>query len=128
MRSPRRSFRRLAGAIGLGLAVASAAAIAGEQLRFEATAYSDPGDETASGTTARRGVVAADRRILPIGTRIRIEGAGEYSGEYTVEDSGRTIKGRELDIHIADARAAKRFGRKTVQVEVLQRGDGQTRD
>lgn len=91
---------------------------------FEATAYAIEG-ETASGTTTRKGIVAADPKVLPIGSRIRVQGAGKYDGEYTVADTGRTIKGREIDIYIANYGEAKQFGRKKVSVEVLERGDGQ---
>jgi 3D (Asp-Asp-Asp) domain-containing protein len=85
---------------------------------FEATAYSIKG-KTASGARARPGVVAADPRILPLGSRIRVHGADGYSGEYTVADTGRSIKGREIDIFIADPSAARRFGRRKVEVEML---------
>src|SRR5215467_1763634 len=51
--------------------------------QFEATAYSVDGT-TASGRETRHGIVAADPRVLPIGTRIRITGAGQYSGIYLV--------------------------------------------
>jgi 3D (Asp-Asp-Asp) domain-containing protein len=87
---------------------------------FEATAYTVEG-QTASGARTRAGIVAADPNVLPIGTRIRVSGAGDYDGEYTVKDTGREIKGREIDIYIADAAEAKRFGRKNVTVEVLER-------
>jgi 3D (Asp-Asp-Asp) domain-containing protein len=86
--------------------------------RFEATAYSIDG-KTASGQQARPGVVAADPKILPIGSRIRVSDAGAYSGEYSVEDTGRAIKGHEIDIYIADAEEARRFGRRAVRVEVI---------
>ena len=46
--------------------------------------------------------------------------AGRYSGEYVVRDTGRTIKGREIDIYLANDAEAKRFGRKSVRVEVLR--------
>src|SRR5205085_12454061 len=55
-------------------------------LSFVATAYSLHG-RTASGRLVSRGVIAADRRVLPIGTRVRLE-AGAYSGEYIVADTG----------------------------------------
>lgn len=90
---------------------------------FDATAYSVKG-ETAKGTQARRGIVAADPKVLPLGSKIRVRGAGAHSGDYTVEDTGRVIRGREIDIHVPDHRAAKRFGRQNVQVQVLERGDG----
>jgi hypothetical protein len=86
--SARRSPGRLAAAIGLGLVLSLAAvsvtALAAERMRFPATAYADPGDETANGSTARRGVVAADSKVLPFGSRIR-EGAQALRHE----DSGR---------------------------------------
>jgi 3D (Asp-Asp-Asp) domain-containing protein len=91
---------------------------------FEATAYSIEG-ETASGEQTRKGIAAGDPRVLPIGSRIRVQGAGQYDGDYTVKDTGREIKGREIDIYIANDAEAKRFGRKTVSIEMLERGNGQ---
>ncbi|HJQ85332.1 MAG TPA: 3D domain-containing protein [Candidatus Binatia bacterium] len=107
------------------VATALGAAGAGERrMTFEATAYTIAG-QTASGHPTNEGVVAADPDVLPLGSRIRITGAGAYSGTYVVRDTGPEIRGREVDIYIANDRAAKRFGRKRVQVEVLSRGDGE---
>jgi len=92
-------------------------------LHFEATAYSLEG-RTAAGTRARRGIVAADPAVLPLGSRIRVLDAGRYSGEYLVEDTGRAIDGHEIDIYLANDREAKRFGRRRVRVEILRRGSG----
>jgi 3D (Asp-Asp-Asp) domain-containing protein len=104
--------------------VLATALLAGaETMRFEATAYSQEG-ATASGAHAREGVVAADPDVLPLGTRIRVEGAGRYDGEYVVKDTGRTIAGREIDIYVDGDSEAERFGRRTVRVEVLEYGDG----
>ena len=89
---------------------------------FKATAYAISG-KTASGKRTRVGIVAADPRVLPLGTRIRISGAGAHSGEYVVSDTGRAIKGRDVDIYMENAAAAKKFGRKKVQVEVLTGGE-----
>ena len=91
--------------------------------RFEATAYSIDG-ETAAGTQAHEGVVAADPRVLPLGSRIRVHDAGEYSGVYVVRDTGPKIKGRTIDLYLRNPGEAKRFGRRTVRVEVLAYGDG----
>jgi 3D (Asp-Asp-Asp) domain-containing protein len=90
----------------------------GKTRNFVATAYSTDGT-TKSGSQTRTGIVAADPRVLPIGTRIRVAEAGPYSGVYTVTDTGRAIKGSEIDLFIPDAKEAKRFGRRHVQVEVL---------
>ncbi len=87
-------------------------------LAFEATAYSIEG-KTASGAKAREGIVAADPRVLPLGTRIRVRDAGEYSGSYLVSDTGRTVKGQEIDIYVGNDSEAKRFGRRNVKVEVV---------
>jgi 3D (Asp-Asp-Asp) domain-containing protein len=94
-----------------------------EQMAFAATAYSIEG-ETADGSRAREGIVAADPKVLPLGTRIRVEGAGAYDGEYVVRDTGRAVKGREIDLYLASDREATVFGRKNVQVEVVAWGDG----
>lgn len=93
-----------------------------EALRMKATAYSIKG-ETASGAQTRRGVVAADPGVLPLGTRIRIRGAGAYDGVYTVADTGRKVKGREVDIFMPSGQEAEQFGTRTVTVEVLARGE-----
>jgi 3D (Asp-Asp-Asp) domain-containing protein len=99
----------------------AAPAPAASPMRFEATAYSIRG-RTADGTRARKGIVAADPTVLPLGTRIRVHGAGPHSGEYLVSDTGRAIKGRAIDIYVANDREATRFGRKSVRVEVLEHG------
>lgn len=90
-------------------------------LDFEATAYSIEG-HTSSGEHSHEGVVAADPTVLPLGSRIRVSDAGPYSREYEVADTGRKVRGRKIDIYLADDAEAKRFGRKNVKVEILDRG------
>ena len=84
---------------------------------FKATAYCLKG-RTATGGSVRRGIVAADRRVLPLGTRINIS-AGAYSGTYTVADTGGAVKGRVLDIWMPSCAEANKFGRRTVKVSVV---------
>src|SRR5262245_41912325 len=91
-------------------------------LDFTATAYTIEG-RTATGERAREGIVAADPDVLPLGSRIRVHGAGQYSGEYVVKDTGKKVQGRTIDIYVRDDAEAKRFGRKRVKVEVLSRAD-----
>ena len=91
------------------------------RMQFTATAYSQEG-KTASGAQAREGIVAADPAVLPIGSRIRVDGAGQYSGEYVVKDTGRRIDGREIDLYMANDGEAQRFGKRQVTVEILHRG------
>jgi 3D (Asp-Asp-Asp) domain-containing protein len=86
---------------------------------FTATAYSLRG-RTANGGGVRRGIIAADRRVLPIGTRVRLE-AGSYTGEYLVTDTGGAVRGRKIDIWVPNTSEAMRFGRRPVRLTVLTR-------
>jgi len=86
---------------------------------FTATAYTLRG-RTASGGGVRRGIIAADRRVLSIGTRVRLE-AGSYSGEYLVADTGGAVRGRKIDIWMPSNGEAMRFGRRHVKLTVLTR-------
>ena len=90
-----------------------------EARNFRATAYCLKG-RTANGGSVRRGIVAADPRILPLGTRIQIN-AGSYSGTYTVADTGGAVRGRVLDVWVPSCSEANRFGRKNVKVSILGR-------
>ncbi len=91
-------------------------------MRYEATAYSVEG-ETASGKQTREGrTIAADPALIPLGSRIQVRGAGSYSGAYTVQDTGRKVGGRHIDFFISDYAEAKQFGKKLVQVRIVQRG------
>jgi 3D (Asp-Asp-Asp) domain-containing protein len=88
-------------------------------LAFKATAYCLQG-RTATGGGVRRGIVAADPRVLPLGTQIQMT-AGSYSGTYTVADTGGAVRGRILDVWVPSCSEAMRFGRKTVMVSVLSK-------
>lgn len=93
----------------------------GRAARFQATAYCQTGT-TASGTLTRRGVIAADPRVFPQGTVVRIDvPLRGYSGSYRVEDTGVAVKGRVIDIYVPDCKAAKRFGRRRVTLRVIER-------
>jgi 3D (Asp-Asp-Asp) domain-containing protein len=87
---------------------------------YVATAYSLRG-RTASGLPVSKGLIAADPRVLPLGSRVRVE-AGAYSGEYLVADTGGLVKGRRIDIWTPSSREAMRFGRRTVKLTVLSLG------
>jgi 3D (Asp-Asp-Asp) domain-containing protein len=89
---------------------------------FIATAYSVEG-VGASGKWSHPGTVAADRNILPLNSRIRIFGAGKYSGDYTVEDTGGKVDGHHIDVYMPSRAEAKKFGRQRVKVVILHFGD-----
>jgi len=84
---------------------------------FSATAYCLSG-RTATGNRVNRGIVAADRRVLPLGSKIQVTGGG-YTGVYTVSDTGGSIRGHELDIWVPSCSEARRFGRRSVNVILL---------
>jgi 3D (Asp-Asp-Asp) domain-containing protein len=86
---------------------------------FTATAYSLRG-RTASGKVVSRGLIAADHRVLPLGTRVRID-AGSYSGEYLVADTGGAVRGRKIDIWVPNTGEAMKFGRRAIKLTVLTR-------
>jgi 3D (Asp-Asp-Asp) domain-containing protein len=87
---------------------------------FNATAYSLYGP-TRSGVYVRRGIIAADPRVIPLGSVVQIS-AGKYSGVYTVLDTGKAIKGKIVDLWMPSYREAINFGRQQVKVRVLRRG------
>jgi len=91
-----------------------------ESEMYTATAYSLRG-RTASGAVATQGIIAADPRVLPLGSRVRIE-AGSYSGEYLVADTGGAVRGKRIDIWTPNTRDAMRFGKRAVKLTVLQLG------
>jgi len=87
---------------------------------FVATAYCVKG-QTASGLKVRSGIIAADPRVLPIGSIVRVV-AGEQSGIYSVLDTGQLITGRRIDIFMPEFTDAKKFGRRKVQIQVIRYG------
>jgi 3D (Asp-Asp-Asp) domain-containing protein len=91
---------------------------------YTATAYALRG-RTASGRNVARGIIAADPRVLPLGSRVRID-AGNWSGEYVVADTGAKIKGKKVDVWVPSNGEAMRFGRRTVKLTVLSYGTKRT--
>ena len=104
----------------LGEKIAAEEAYVVPPTNYVATAYSLRG-RTASGRPVAKGLIAADPRHLPLGSRVRLE-AGAYSGEYLVADTGSLVRGRRIDIWIPTSREAMRFGRRTVKLTVLSLG------
>ena len=107
------------GAEAPAVAATTATAISAPQA-YIATAYNLPG-RTASGLRVAKGIIAADPRVLPLGTRVRLE-AGPYSGEYIVADTGSAVRGRKIDVWVPTYREACRFGRRQIKLSVLSYG------
>jgi len=70
---------------------------------------------TSTGLRIGHGVVAVDPRIIPIGTRLYIEGYGEA----VAADVGGAIKGYRIDLGHDSSRGARSVGRRTVRVHIL---------
>lgn len=85
-------------------------------LKFIATAYSLRG-RMANGQKVHYGAIAADHRILPLGTIVVINGMGTF----VVKDSGGAIKGNRIDIWMPSAVQARKFGRRTVVLKILSK-------
>ena len=109
----------------LGSKIAAQEAYVVPPTNYVATAYSLRG-RTASGRPVAKGLIAADPRHLPLGSRVRLE-AGTYSGEYLVADTGTMVRGRRIDIWTPTSREAMRFGRRTVKLTVLALGGKKSR-
>lgn len=88
-------------------------------LYMEASAYLpyDGGGAgyTALGIPARYGVVAVDPDIIPLGTRVYIPGYGEA----IAADTGGAINGYMIDLCMEDYTQAIAFGRRGVEVYIL---------
>jgi len=83
----------------------------GQPVAVSVTAYCLLG-RTRTGTQVREGIVAADPRVFPLNTEIDVIVGKDTLGRFRVEDTGLLIKGRKLDIWLADCSQARAFGRK----------------
>ena len=72
---------------------------------------------TASGRTPRvNHTIADDTSILPMYSKVYIEGWGTY----TVEDRGGAIKGKRIDIFVANNKIANQYGVKYADVYLVK--------
>lgn len=80
------------------------------------TAYDDGnGNYTYRGNFLRKGLVAVDPTVIPLGTRLYIEGYG-----YAIaDDIGGAIKGNKIDLAYENRQDALQFGRQKVTVYVI---------
>jgi 3D (Asp-Asp-Asp) domain-containing protein len=66
------------------------------------------------GYPLRKGIVAVDSRVIPMGSRLYIEGYGEG----IAADQGGAIKGNRIDLCFSNHQQASNWGIKTVKVTV----------
>jgi len=79
--------------------------------QFVATCYTGAGT-TASGAPTSSDVVAVDPSVIPLGTKLWIDGIGER----TALDTGGAIRGARLDIWEPSYDQCVQFGSQSVQV------------
>ncbi|MBD7946360.1 MULTISPECIES: 3D domain-containing protein [Psychrobacillus] len=93
------------------------------EMTMEATAYTAY-CTGCSGTTAygidlranpEEKVIAVDPRIIPLGTRVWVEGYGEA----IAGDTGGAIKGNKIDVFMPSYENAMQWGRKQVKLIIL---------
>jgi 3D (Asp-Asp-Asp) domain-containing protein len=87
---------------------------------FEATAYCVTGI-TKSGIKVAPGHVAADPKVIPLGSMIYVD-SPLMGGVYQVLDTGELVKGKIIDIFIPSHDNCVEFGRRAVKVQVLRYG------
>ena len=88
---------------------------------FEATAYCY-GHITKTGTKPVEGrTIAVDPKVIPLGSEVQVscETWPEINGWYVAEDTGRLVKGHIIDIYMIDYEQCIQWGRRPVEVKVL---------
>ncbi|MBO1510615.1 LysM peptidoglycan-binding and 3D domain-containing protein [Metabacillus bambusae] len=94
-----------------------------EKLTVTATAYT-ANCEGCSGTTKTgidlianpdKKVIAVDPDVIPLGSKVHVEGYGEA----IAGDIGGAITGNRIDVFIPSESKAKKWGRKKVEVKIL---------
>jgi 3D (Asp-Asp-Asp) domain-containing protein len=85
-------------------------------LVMECTAYTWTGQRTKSGTWPAIGTVATDPEVIPLGTKIWVEGYGEA----VAEDTGGAVKGNIIDVYLDTESECWQWGRRMVEVRILE--------
>lgn len=85
-----------------------------QELSMLSYAYTG-GGRTASGHSVRRGLIAVDPRVIPLGTKLYVEGYGFA----LASDTGGMIKGNVIDVYVPTRDEAAKFGKRNLKVYVL---------
>ena len=90
----------------------------GRAVFVHATAYSpeETSGVTALGTAVRKGIIASDPNVIPMGTKVYIPGYGEA----VAEDCGGNIVGNIIDIAFDTHAEAMAFGRQDIEIYILE--------
>ncbi len=84
-------------------------------MTFETTAYTYTGHNTATGLRPRVGLVAVDPQLIPLGTKMYIEGYGFAMAA----DTGGAIKGKIVDVFFETVRECLVWGRRKAKIYIL---------
>jgi len=103
-----------AGQLDPGAGLPASVILTGE-LKMVATAYFS-GGKTATGLRARKGIVAVDPSVIPLGTKLYIEGYGEAQAA----DIGSSIKGNRIDLCFDSLQECKTYGKRTINVYLVE--------
>jgi len=82
---------------------------------MEASAYTYTGYRTATGRTPEVGTIAVDPNVIPLGSKLYIEGYGYAQAA----DTGGAIRGDRLDLFMEDRSQCLNWGRRTVKVYIM---------
>ncbi|NMB96492.1 MAG: DUF348 domain-containing protein [Clostridiaceae bacterium] len=76
---------------------------------------------TYTGVKAKRGVIAVDPKVIPLGTRVYVEGVGNTPdyGYAVAADIGGSIKGNLIDLYVDTQQEADSWGIRKVRVYIL---------
>ncbi|NMB34567.1 MAG: DUF348 domain-containing protein [Clostridium sp.] len=76
---------------------------------------------TYTGMKVKKGVIAVDPRVIPLGTRVYIEGVGDVPdyGYAIAADIGSAVKGDIIDLYMEDKETVRRWGVRKVKVYIL---------
>lgn len=80
------------------------------------TAYTHTGSNTATGVKPQVGIVAVDPSVIPLGTKLYVEGYGYCRAM----DVGGKVKGNRIDVFLETRDEARRWGVRNVTVYVLE--------
>lgn len=87
-----------------------------QTLMVESTAYTYTGNKTATGVTAREGLIAVDPKVIAMGSKVYVEGYG-----YAIAaDTGGDIRGKRIDVFFSTLRQCIEWGRKPVHIYVIK--------
>jgi uncharacterized protein YabE (DUF348 family) len=107
----------------------------GKVLNMRATAYSLSFEDcgkypdhpqfgiTFTGVRVRPGIVAVDPRVIPLGSKLYVEIAGQTRdyGNALAADTGGAVKGNIIDLYFEDQAVVRAWGVKPAKVYILEK-------